>query len=120
MLQFGGAYQYWNIANPLTLDALNAEITRQSTIIAYGDDFKLMMLVTLPTALLLLLMSTPKATAGRGEPRRGTGLTQRLPQCAARRRCRFHMRSLWSGAGFPIESRCRGSWLPGCDAHIAS
>ncbi|MDF2997396.1 MAG: disulfide bond formation protein DsbA [Xanthobacteraceae bacterium] len=64
MLQFGGAYQFWNIANPQSLVALNAEITRQSTIIAYVDDFKLMMLVTLPTALLLLLMSAPKAQPG--------------------------------------------------------
>ncbi|MCB4770287.1 DHA2 family efflux MFS transporter permease subunit [Ancylobacter sp. Lp-2] len=58
-VQSGGAYQFWNIANPSTLAALNAEITRQATAIAYVDDFKLMMLVTLPTALLLLLMKTP-------------------------------------------------------------
>jgi DHA2 family multidrug resistance protein len=64
MLQFGGAYQFWNIANPQSLVALNAEITRQSTIIAYVDDFKLMMLVTLPTALLLMMMSAPKAQPG--------------------------------------------------------
>ncbi|WP_414591835.1 DHA2 family efflux MFS transporter permease subunit [Ancylobacter sp. G4_0304] len=67
MLQAAGAYQYWNIANPATLGALNAEITRQSTVIAYVDDFKFMMLITLPTALLLLLMKAPaKQKPGEG------------------------------------------------------
>jgi DHA2 family multidrug resistance protein len=64
MLQSGGAFQYWNIANPSTLGALNAEITRQATSIAYADDFKFMMLVTLPTALLLLMMKTPAKQPG--------------------------------------------------------
>ena len=64
MLQSGGAFQYWNIANPSTLGALNAEITRQATSIAYADDFKFMMLVTLPTALLLLMMKSPAKQPG--------------------------------------------------------
>ncbi|MDR6954357.1 DHA2 family multidrug resistance protein [Ancylobacter sp. 3268] len=67
MVQSGGAYQFWNIANPATLAALNAEITKQATAIAYVDDFKFMMLVTLPTALLLLIMKAPsRASAGDG------------------------------------------------------
>ena len=59
MLQTGGAYLFWNAAAPPGLAALNAEITRQASIIAYVDDFKLMLLITLPTALLLLLMRRP-------------------------------------------------------------
>ncbi|QIB35392.1 DHA2 family efflux MFS transporter permease subunit [Ancylobacter pratisalsi] len=64
MLQSGGAFEFWNIANPATLGALNAEITRQATAIAYLDDFRFMMWVTLPTALLLLLMRAPRKTPG--------------------------------------------------------
>ena len=45
MLQTGGAYLYWNSATQAGLSALNAEITRQATIIAYMDDFKLMLWV---------------------------------------------------------------------------
>jgi MFS transporter, DHA2 family, multidrug resistance protein len=45
------------------LGALNDEITRQATIIAYMDDFKLMLLVSLPSVLLLLLMRKPRTTA---------------------------------------------------------
>jgi len=56
VLQWGGAFEFWNTANPGTLAALNVEITRQATIIGYVDDFKLMMAVCLPAILLLLLM----------------------------------------------------------------
>ncbi|MGL1654877.1 hypothetical protein ACSTIC_23615, partial [Vibrio parahaemolyticus] len=57
--QTGSAYLLWNSATSAGLAALNAEITRQATSIAYANDFKLMFLVTLPTALLLLLMRRP-------------------------------------------------------------
>ncbi len=69
MLQTGGAYHFWNTAMPPGLAALNAEITRQASIVAYADDFKFMLMVSLPTALLLLLMRRPN-TAGskRAEP----------------------------------------------------
>jgi DHA2 family multidrug resistance protein len=59
MLQTAGAYMMWNTATPAGLAALNQEITRQSLSIAYVDDFKLMLLVSLPTALLVLLMRDP-------------------------------------------------------------
>jgi len=59
MLQTGAAYLHWNAATAHGLAALNAEITRQASIVAYVDDFKLMLLITLPTALLLLLMRRP-------------------------------------------------------------
>jgi len=59
MLQTGGAYLIWNDATSAGLAALNAEITRQASIVAYVDDFKFMLLISLPTALLLLLMRRP-------------------------------------------------------------
>jgi DHA2 family multidrug resistance protein len=59
-LQTGGAYLFWNSAAHAGLNALNTEITRQATIIAYMDDFKLMLLVALPPVLLLLLMRKPR------------------------------------------------------------
>jgi DHA2 family multidrug resistance protein len=60
MLQTGGAYLYWNSATQWGLNALNDEITRQASIIAYTDDFKLMLLVSLPAALMLLIMRRPR------------------------------------------------------------
>jgi DHA2 family multidrug resistance protein len=59
MLQTAGAYLFWNSATHRGLSALNEEITRQAQIIAYADDFKFMMMITLPTVLLLLLMRRP-------------------------------------------------------------
>jgi DHA2 family multidrug resistance protein len=67
MLQSGGAYLYWNSATSGGLSALNAEITRQASIIAYMDDFKLMLIVTLPAMLLLFLLRRP-ASSGGDEP----------------------------------------------------
>jgi DHA2 family multidrug resistance protein len=68
MLQTGGAYLYWNSATQYGLRALDTEITRQASIIAYMDDFKLMLLVSLPAVLLLFLMRRPRAApAGAGE-----------------------------------------------------
>jgi DHA2 family multidrug resistance protein len=45
---------------------LNALVTRQSEIIAYNNDWKLMMLMALPMLLLLLLMRGPKKGASAG------------------------------------------------------
>ena len=42
------------------LEALNAELTRQASMVAYLDDFKLMLLITLACMPLLLLMKTSK------------------------------------------------------------
>jgi DHA2 family multidrug resistance protein len=60
MLQTGGAYLIWNSATSAGLSALNAEITRQATSIAYVNDFLLMFWVSLPAALLLLMMRRPQ------------------------------------------------------------
>jgi len=68
MLQSGGAYLFWNTATSQGLTALNAEVTKQASIIAYADDFILMFLVCLPMVLLLFFMRTrANATDGTGE-----------------------------------------------------
>jgi DHA2 family multidrug resistance protein len=63
MLQTGGAYLLWNDATQAGLSALNAEITRQASIIAYIDDFKFMLLICIPAALILFFMRRPRAAA---------------------------------------------------------
>jgi DHA2 family multidrug resistance protein len=68
MLQSGGAYLYWNSATQAGLSALNGEITRQASIIAYMDDFKLMLIVSLPAILLLFLMRRPRSAPHAGDP----------------------------------------------------
>ena len=42
------------------LDALNAEITRQASMVAYIDDFRLMLLITLLCMPMLLLLRRPR------------------------------------------------------------
>lgn len=62
-LQSGTVARFWN---PQTLSGaaqLNAEITRQANIIAYTDDFKLMLILAL-IALPLVLFIRPPAKAG--------------------------------------------------------
>jgi len=46
------------------LDLLNAEVTRQASMIGYIDDFKLMMIMTLLAVPLVLLMASPPAGKG--------------------------------------------------------
>ena len=61
---FGSAY---SLSAPSGVAALNAEVTRQAAMIAYIDDFWLLMIVTLASIPLLLLLrdSTPvKVAAG--------------------------------------------------------
>ena len=48
-------------ARAAALSYLNAEVTRQAAMIAYLDDFQLMMLITLSAAPLLLLLRRPEA-----------------------------------------------------------
>jgi DHA2 family multidrug resistance protein len=43
---------------------LDGMVNQQSQIIAYNNDWKLMMLMSLPMLLLLLLMRGPKKQAG--------------------------------------------------------
>jgi DHA2 family multidrug resistance protein len=58
-LQSGAAYLYWSTANPQGFAALNAEVTRQASIIAYVNDFKLLFAVSLLMLPLVLLMRRP-------------------------------------------------------------
>ena len=63
-LRHGGALHYWNVATLAGRTALNAEITRQATVVAYNDDFRLMMLLSACAIPFLVLLRR----AQRGEP----------------------------------------------------
>ncbi len=53
--------RFWNPSLPAGAMALDSEITRQATIIAYNNDYKLMLVLTLVvTPLLLLIRPAPK------------------------------------------------------------
>jgi DHA2 family multidrug resistance protein len=54
----------FNLGLASGLEALNGEITRQAAMVAYVDDFRLMMLMTLAVMPLLLFMRTPKFAPG--------------------------------------------------------
>jgi DHA2 family multidrug resistance protein len=58
-----GVPAFWNLANPAGLAAFDAEVNRQAAMIAYVDDFKLMMVVTLVAVPLLLLMRVKRRGA---------------------------------------------------------
>jgi len=46
----------FSLTTPSGMAALNAEVTRQAAMVAYIDDFKLMMLIALASISLLLLL----------------------------------------------------------------
>ena len=52
-------HRFWDFHTPAGVAALNAEVTRQSSIIAYGDDYTLLMLLALAMLFLLPLMKRP-------------------------------------------------------------
>jgi DHA2 family multidrug resistance protein len=56
--------QFWNPLTEAGRAALDAMITQQAQIIAYIDDFKLMMIVTLAAIPLLLVFKKPGAGGG--------------------------------------------------------
>jgi DHA2 family multidrug resistance protein len=60
-LQQGAAARIWNLGTLAGRAALNGEITRQATIIAYANDFKLMMIVTLAAMPMIFLLRKAKA-----------------------------------------------------------
>jgi DHA2 family multidrug resistance protein len=62
-LQDAGVSSVYNLANGAGMTALNGEITRQAAMIAYVDDYWLMMILTLAVIPLLLLVRKPKLTA---------------------------------------------------------
>src|SRR5207247_7671227 len=50
----------YSLSAPDGIAALNAEVTRQAAMVAYIDDFKLMMLIVMLAAPLLLLLRKPR------------------------------------------------------------
>ncbi len=60
--------QVWNTQSASGLAALNQEVTRQASMIAYIDDFKLMMIVTLLAVPLLLLLRRGNRPSGDSAP----------------------------------------------------
>jgi DHA2 family multidrug resistance protein len=66
-LHMGGAARIWDMATAAGRAALNGEITRQATIIAFNDDFKLMMIVALTAIPLVFLLRRAKAQGGPAE-----------------------------------------------------
>jgi MFS transporter, DHA2 family, multidrug resistance protein len=64
LLRGPGASALWNLAEPAGRAALNAEITRQATAIAYLNDFKLMMLVALLAMPMVLLLKPARRNTG--------------------------------------------------------
>jgi DHA2 family multidrug resistance protein len=50
----------FSLTTPTGIAALNAEVTRQAAMVAYLDDFKLMMLVIVAVLPLLLLLRNPR------------------------------------------------------------
>jgi MFS transporter, DHA2 family, multidrug resistance protein len=59
-----GPAQFWNRATTIGLAALDAEVTKQASVVAYADDFKLMMLVALVALPLIFLLRRAKAHPG--------------------------------------------------------
>ena len=56
----------FSLSVPNGIAALNAEVTRQAQMVAYIDDFKLMMIIVVMAAPLLLLLRKPRAARSPG------------------------------------------------------
>jgi len=63
LFRFPDVPSVWSLANPAGLAAFDAEINRQAAMIAYLNDFKLMMIVTLLAVPLLLAMRVSRGAA---------------------------------------------------------
>jgi DHA2 family multidrug resistance protein len=64
MLRSAHLPAWMNLHTAHGMAALNAEITRQAAMVAYIDDFKMMMIITLAAIPLLALMRNPRMIAG--------------------------------------------------------
>jgi DHA2 family multidrug resistance protein len=71
-LQSGLASRFWSLHNLHGVALLDNEITRQAKIIAFVDDFKLMLVLAV-VALPLLLLTRPSASGLRPSPARSSG-----------------------------------------------
>ncbi|MCC7046699.1 MAG: DHA2 family efflux MFS transporter permease subunit [Alphaproteobacteria bacterium] len=58
----------WNLTTDLGRARLDAEVTRQATLIAYLNDFKIMMVVALVTMPLVLLLRGPQRRRAAAKP----------------------------------------------------
>src|SRR5262245_36779030 len=54
---------FWNMATVLGRAALNAEVTKQASVVAYANDFKLMMIVALAALPLVFLLKRARQTS---------------------------------------------------------
>jgi len=66
-LQSGAVHQMLNPATPRGAALLDQMINQQAQIIGYVNDFKFMMLITIPALFLLLLMRRPQRIATRSD-----------------------------------------------------
>ncbi len=66
LLQHTGAARIYDLATQHGAALLNQEITRQSQIIAYNNDFHMMAFIVVPPLLLILLMRGTKVASPRG------------------------------------------------------
>ena len=64
--------QFWNPVTAAGRAALDAVVTRQAQIIAYIDDYKLLMIATLAVIPLLIVFKKP--SAGGSEPDHAGGI----------------------------------------------
>lgn len=55
----------YSLTDPIGIAALNHEVTRQASMVAYVDDFKLLMLVSLASIPLVLLLRRPQPRGAR-------------------------------------------------------
>jgi MFS transporter, DHA2 family, multidrug resistance protein len=53
----------YSLSTPAGISALDAEVTRQAAMVAYVDDFKLMMILALASLPLLFLLRRPRSAA---------------------------------------------------------
>jgi DHA2 family multidrug resistance protein len=63
-----GIPEIWNLHSQLGLAALNGMVNRQAVTIAYLNDFRLMLYLTVLAAPLLLLIKPPKRSGAAGPP----------------------------------------------------
>jgi DHA2 family multidrug resistance protein len=63
-LRLPAMQHFWNLHTTAGLAALNQEVTRQAAMIAYIDNFKFMMVVTLAAIPLLALLRRARPPAG--------------------------------------------------------
>ena len=59
-LMSGAPSHFWNPMHAAGAAALNAVVTREATVIAYTDDFKLMMIISIIALPLVLALRKPK------------------------------------------------------------